>query len=162
MKHCHAPKVHFIFILRWGTVWSQLRNSRNKTKQKVSPSTEENRALVSSDETCLCCIFFFFFKLNKTGLELKLGNVIKVFKISQTNVLHCTATWQLAACVVQKRTAQINPEQHLTRSCWLFPNLSSHLGLFVSGVKHLQLMELDQSHVMEWKNLREKKSQFRE
>lgn len=55
----------------------------------------------------------FFCLIEQTGLELKLGNVINVFKISQTNVLHCMpATWQLAACVVQKCTTQINPEQH--------------------------------------------------
>lgn len=148
------PKCIFIFILRWGTVWSQLRNSRNKTKQKKSrhqlKRTEHWWVLMKCANAA-----FFFCLIEQTGLELKLGNFINVFKISQTNVLHCTpATWQLAACVVQKRTTQINPEQHLTRSWWLSPNLSSHLGLFVSGVKHLKLKlsELGQSHVREWKN----------
>lgn len=53
MKHCHTPKVHFYFYfkVRNSLITAEKFQKQNKTK-KISPSTEENRALVSSDEMC--------------------------------------------------------------------------------------------------------------
>lgn len=144
MKHRHTPKVHFHFYFK---VRNSLITAEKFQKQKKK---KKSRHLLKRTEHWWVLMkpanAAFFCLIEQTGLELKLGNVINVFKISQTNVLHCMpATWQLAACVVQKCTTQMNPEQHPTRSWWLSPNLSSHLGLFVSCVKHLKLklMELD-------------------
>lgn len=52
MKHRHTPKVHFHFYFKVRNSLITAEKFQKQKKIKISPSTEENRALVSSDETC--------------------------------------------------------------------------------------------------------------